>query len=134
MTAFVDTSALYSLLVGTEADHPSARGEFERLATANRALVTTTYVLVETVALLQHRIGLAPVRDLVDRIGPLLTVRAVSQALHDRGVRRLLRGDRRQLSLVDCVSFEAMDAEEITVAFTFDGDFADAGYRVVPTI
>lgn len=132
MSVFVDTSALYALLVATEAHHGAVRLEFERLAASARPLVTTSYVLVETAALLQHRIGLAPVRDFDERIVPLLAVRWVSEALHGRGMRRLLQADRRHLSLVDCVSFETMRAEGLTVAFALDQHFAETGFRLVP--
>ena len=58
-------------------------------------LVTTSYVLVETTALLQHRIGLAAVRDLDQHVVPLLAVRWVDANLHRKGMRRLNRADRR---------------------------------------
>ena len=133
MTAFVDTSALYALLVGTEAAHETVHREFGRLAATPGNLLTTSYVLVETTALLQHRIGLAAVRDLDQPVVPLLAVRWVDEALHRHGMRRLTRADRRRLSLVDCVSFETMERDAIGTALAVDDHFAEAGFRVVPT-
>jgi len=130
--AFVDTSALYSLLVGTEAEHETVHRTFGQLAASVDDLVTTSYVLVETTALLQHRIGLAAVRDLDQHVVPLLTIRWVDANLHRNGMRRLTRADRRQLSLVDCVSFETMEREAIGTALAVDEHFRDAGFRVVP--
>ena len=132
MIAFVDTSALYSLLVGTEAEHETVHRTFGQLAASAGDLVTTSYVLVETTALLQHRIGLAAVRDLDQHVVPLLTIRWVDANLHRKGMRRLTRADRRQLSLVDCVSFETMEREAIGTALAVDEHFRDAGFRVVP--
>lgn len=40
-------------------------------------------------------------------------------------------GDKR-LSPTDCVSFEVMDQLGLSTAFTFDRDFRDCGYDVVP--
>ena len=132
MIAFVDTSALYALLVGTEAAHETVHRTFGQLAASSGKLVTTSYVLVETTALLQHRIGLAAVRDLDQHVVPLLTIRWVDANLHRKGMKRLTRADRRRLSLVDCVSFETMEREAIGTALAVDEHFRDAGFRVVP--
>jgi len=95
-------------------------------------LHTTSYVLVETAALLQHRIGLAPVRDLFEGFVPLLTVGWVEADLHQKGVERMLRENRRQLSFVDCVSLEFMRVLDLREALALDSHFAEAGYRLVP--
>lgn len=128
----MDTSALYALLVRTEEEHRAVVAAFERLVAARRPLVTTNYVLLETAALLQRRFGLAAVRDLETRVIPLLTVRWVDEALHHRALERLLRSDRRQLSLVDCASFVVMDGDGIDSALALDADFRAEGYRVLP--
>jgi predicted nucleic acid-binding protein len=83
-------------------------------------------------ALLQHRIGIAPVRDLDQKVLPLLHVEYVDAALHRRGVNRLFRLDQRRISLVDAVSFEAMNAEGIADALALDTDFSHAGFRLIP--
>ena len=132
MSLFVDTSALYALLVGTERDHRSVLGAFRTAAERGRRMVTTNYVLIETSALLQHRIGLPPVRDLEERILPLLTVHWVSSELHRRAVERLFRTDKRKVSLVDVVSFVVMDAEGLTDVLGLDPDFAAEGFRLLP--
>ena len=132
MTVFADTSALYALLVRTEEGHAEVAAAFSRLLQGRRPLVTSNYVLLETAALLQRRIGLPAVRDLDERIVPLLTVRWITEPLHRRAMDRLIRADRRGLSLVDCTSFEVMEAEAITEAFALDRDFAAAGFRLVP--
>ena len=48
------------------------------------------------------------------------------------GLARLEQYDDKGLSLTDCVSFEVMDRLGLTAAFTFDRDFRDCGYRMVP--
>jgi predicted nucleic acid-binding protein len=60
VSLFVDTSGFYALLVRTERDHGAILEAFRAAAERGRRMVTTTnYVIVETSALLQHRIGLA---------------------------------------------------------------------------
>lgn len=129
---FVDTSVLYALLVATEEDHASVVATLRRLVKSKRPLVTSNYVLLETAALLQHRFGVTAVHDFEERIVPLLRITWISAELHQRAVERLLRTNRRELSLVDCSSFEVMGSGGIREAFTLDPDFATAGYRILP--
>lgn len=132
MSLFIDTSALYAVLVRTETDHSAVTKAFGEAAERGRRLLTTSYVLVESAALLQHHIGLEPVRDLDGRLVPLLDVIWVSADLHRRAVERLFRTHRRQVSLVDAVSFTVMDAEGITEVLALDTEFASEGFRPVP--
>lgn len=132
MSVFVDTSALYALLVKSEEGHEAVAQTFKKLLADGRALTTTNYVLLETAAVLGHRLGLAPVHDLDAAIVPVLKVLWVDAGLHRAAVARLFRTNRRELSLVDCASFESMDAHGIRDAFALDDDFAKEGYRLLP--
>ena len=134
MSVFGDTSALYPLLVKTEVAHQPARAAFSRLLETAQPVWTTSFVLVETMALLQHRIGIGAARDFDESILPNLHVYYVDEDLYRRGVERLWREDRRRLSLVDCVSFEFMAQRGVTTAFAIDGHFADAGFALVPDL
>jgi len=131
MSVFADTSSLYAAIVRTEEHHAECMTTLEDLLSGGRAIQTTNYVVMETVALLQHRIGLEPVRDLEEQILPLITVSWVHKDLHQRGVRRLLREGKRNLSLTDCVSFEFMALAGLRDAFSLDRHFADAGFRLL---
>jgi predicted nucleic acid-binding protein len=132
LSVFVDTSALYVLLVRTEREHRAVAAEFRALAERGRELVTSSYVLVETCALLQARFGLDAVRALQEGIVPLLRIRWIDEATHGRALDRLLRTDRRGVSLVDCASFVLMDAAGIREALAIDADFTREGYSVLP--
>ena len=133
MSVFGDTSAFYSLLVRTEADHERARTAFAGLLASARPIWTTSFVLVETMALLQHRIGLEAARDFDEDVLPVLQVHWVEEDLYRRGVDRLWREDRRRLSLVDCVAFEFMTLRGIATAFAVDPHFAQAGFELLPS-
>ena len=74
MNIFADTSGLFALLVQNDFMHIRARENFDYFAEKNAQLVTSSFVLVETIALLQRRIGLAPVHDFNAKILPLLEV------------------------------------------------------------
>ena len=132
MSLFVDTSGLYAVLVRSEQQHAPVTEAFRTAAESGRRLYTSNYVLVETAALLQHRIGLEPVRDLDARIVPVLEVRWVDEALHRRGVERLFRTDKRGVSLVDAVSFTLLEDEGGKDVLGLDADFVAEGFRLVP--
>jgi predicted nucleic acid-binding protein len=133
MSVFVDTSALYAILVRSEEDHERVVEVFRELLGERRRLVSSNYVLVETCALLQHRFGLVAVRDLENRIVPLLQVHWIDEGLHRRAVERLFSTDRRDVSLVDCASFVLMETEGLQEAMALDQDFEDQGFHVIPS-
>lgn len=131
MKIFVDTSGLYAALVVNDCNHHQAGETLHHLVSQGAQLHTCSYVLLETFALLQARIGLAAARQMELAVRPALKVRWVDEALHRRAFQRLeLRGSRG-LSLVDCAGFVVMEDEEIRLAFTFDRHFEQEGFRLV---
>ena len=127
---FVDTSALIALVVGSDQAHEEAREGFGRLRAERASLVTSSYVLVETYALLQNRIGLEAVRVFREAFAPLLDVLRVDEAVHERALDDLLVRAVRKLSLVDATSFALMRAHRVDRAFAFDAHFREEGYTL----
>jgi predicted nucleic acid-binding protein len=132
MSVFADTSAFYALLVGNDESHHAVRAAFASLIATGRPLWTTSFVIVETMTLLQHRCGLAAARDFDEEVLPAVRVRWVDEHLYRLGIDRLWREDRRQLSLVDCVSFEFMRIQRLEAALAVDPHFGEAGFEVLP--
>lgn len=130
MSVLIDTSALYALLVPDDPNHAAAEGAFGGLRERS-PLVTHSYVVVETVALLQHRFGVAAVRRLVDLLGPVEVV-WVGEELHKPALAALLAAPSPRISFVDRVSFELMRDRAIAEAFAFDRDFAEEGFPTIP--
>jgi uncharacterized protein len=128
VSVFVDTSALVAVLNSGDENHPRASRSFRSLLESDEELVTTSYVLVETVALLQHRFGPGAVRGFQDAVAPVLEVVWVDAELHAEGAAALLTAGRRELSLVDCVSFACMRRQGLTRAFHFDRQFREQGF------
>jgi predicted nucleic acid-binding protein len=129
---FVDTAAFYALADASDPNHAAARAELERLRAANGTLVTHEYVLVEATALIQHRLGLTPLRLFVDGLLPVIEVVWVDAHLHTEAREALLAAGRREVSLVDWTSFLLMRRLGIAQAFTFDAGFAAEGFEVIP--
>ena len=124
----MDTSALLAVLNSSDENHARASRSFRSLVESDDTLVTTSYVLVETVALLQHRFGLGAVSGFQDAMAPVLAVVWVDAELHAEGTAALLTANRRELSLVDCVSFACMRGQGLTRAFHFDRHFREQGF------
>jgi predicted nucleic acid-binding protein len=132
MSVFVDTSAFYAVLDADDQLHPAGRSAWMSLLEERGSLHTTSYVLVETMSLLQRRIGLAGLRTFVSDILPIVQVVWVDEGTHRSAMHALLVASRRDLSLVDCVSFETMRRLGLFTAFSFDQNFSDQGFQVLP--
>ncbi len=132
MAVFADTSALYALLDADDENHVRSAETWRRQITgSDENMVTTNYVLVETFALVQSRLGLEAVREFQESIVPVLSVEFVTPETHRLGIAALLAASRRGLSLVDCVSFEVMRDLGIKSVFTFDSHFRQYGFTPV---
>jgi len=126
MTTFIDTSALYALLDEDDANHAAAVDILRRLR--GEALVTHSYVLVETLALVSRRLGWAAVERLLDAIMPVVRVIAVDESLHEVALAAYREAGTSRISFVDRTSFACMRAQDATTAFAFDADFETAGF------
>jgi predicted nucleic acid-binding protein len=124
----VDTSGLLAALNPADDNHGRASRTLLGLLESKQPLVTTNYILVETTALLQHRFGLAAVRRFQDDVAPMLALVWVDAELHAEATAALLTAARRELSLVDCVSFVCMRRQGLTRAFHFDRHFREQGF------
>ena len=132
MSTFVDTSALLAVLDADDAQHARAARAWGELVNGGDDLVTTSYVLVETCALTQARLGLGATRLLDEDIVPVLRITWVDETLHRTAMAALLTAQRRDLSLVDCVSFAVMRRLSIARAFAFDRHFRQQGFGLLP--
>jgi predicted nucleic acid-binding protein len=128
MTVFVDTSAFLAFLNQADRYHDQAVNQWRMLLESNEPLVSNNYVLVETIALVQHRLGLDAVHGLYDSLIPLIAIQWVDEVIHGQAMAALMAANRRQLSLVDCSAMVTMRALGINQILTFDPHFADYGF------
>ncbi len=133
MAAFVDTSAFYAILDADDANHSAADTVWRQILDSDTSLYSNNYVLVETYALLQHRIGLDAVRTFTSDILPVLSISYVTEFAHRVALHSLLAAQRRRLSLVDCSSFETINTLGIDQVFCFDPHFQEQGFNVIPS-
>lgn len=126
---FLDTSALYALADQSDPYHKSALKSFESALDAQEPLLTHNYVLLESMALIQHRIGLAAAVRLAEE-SRAFEIEWVDKPIHDEAVRHLARSRKRQVSLVDQVSFIIMRRRGVELALAFDPDFVEEGFSL----
>jgi len=127
---FADTSAFLALLSSSDSEHPRARRSFERLRKEAATLVSTSYVLVETCALLDRRMGREAVRRFREDMAPLLDVVWVGHELHENAM-DLLLASSRSISLVDAASFVCMQRLGLDRAWAIDRHFDEQGFDIL---
>lgn len=132
---FIDTSAWFALLYERAAQRPEATSTFAQIEKGRfGAPVTTDYVLDETFSLLRQRVGLASVARLSGLIRESPSIRRVrvSESVFEESLRLMLSHADKRWSFTDCTSFVTMRETHIVRAFTWDHNFAEAGFEVLP--
>ncbi|MFO7666392.1 MAG: PIN domain-containing protein [Desulfobacterales bacterium] len=132
MSIFIDTSGFIAVLDIDDLNHTRAAETWQNILTSSETLVTTNYVLVETFALVQSRLGMAAVRVFQEDIVPVLRIEWINDAMHHAAMVIMLAALRKKLSLVDCVSFETMRLLGVKTAFTLDRHFKEQGFICLP--
>jgi predicted nucleic acid-binding protein len=131
----IDTGAWYALADPQERHHGNAVRLFGRLTKGKHGrMLTSDYILDETYTLIRMRLGIEPVkrlRDLLHQSSSTQVVR-VSENDFERSVDLMIDHEDKRWSLTDCTSFVLMQELEIGDAFTFDHNFSEAGFRVLP--
>ena len=132
MKLLADSSALLALFLADDRNHRAA-AEFLR-ATPQARFVISEMILGEVVTLLAARAG---ARRAAEAARALLASRRYQVLFLDldllaEALAQLERFSDKRLSLTDCTSFALMVRLGIDAAFTFDRDFRDCGFAMVP--
>lgn len=133
--AFLDTSAWVAALNPRDQHHRAAAAAYRAALAGGWLFVTTNLVLAETHVMVCRRVGDAAALDLLDRLRADPShevVWATADLTRDATEHWLRSRIGQRISLTDAVSFEVMRREDLRVAFTFDRDFAAAGFAVMP--
>lgn len=133
MVTLVDSSAFYAYLDARDRNHQLARMTLTELIEARDDLVTHNYVVVESSALIQRRLGAEAVRVFLDDVLPAVRILWIDEPTHPLASAAMLGSLNRGVSLVDWTSFVTMRELGIDRAFAFDADFKSQGLQVIPT-
>lgn len=132
MTTFLDTSAVLALFDADDPRHPEVDAVWKEIVLSEEPLVSSNYILVETLALVQRRLGMDAVQAVQRDIVPLLAIEWLTDDIHQAAMAAFLRASRRKLSFVDCSSFEVMRRRGIVRALAVDDHFGEHGFEQIP--
>ena len=127
-TVFVDTSAFLAALDKGDKYHAEAGKRWFALSKSPSELWTTDYVRLESWSLIQRRLGAEAVMSFQDDWLPLCKIHEVGRDGFERAAAQWRIAQRRNLSLVDLTSFDAMRQLAIRTALAFDQHFQEMGY------
>ena len=129
---FVDTSAFYAIIDQSDTAHEKTADAWTFLLQSDSHLITSNYIILETIALLQNRISCKAALLFQNDILSVVDVHWITQVIHELSVELWRNQGRRHLSLVDCSSFILMGQCRCSEAFSLDSHFADQGYVLFP--
>jgi len=132
MRVLLDTSALVALMDADDPAHQSVSGAWATVLAEPGLPVLTTLTLLETLAVLPRRLGMDAVGVFCERHLPLTELHTVETPVLLTAVDSWLAARRRDLSLVDVVSFLVMRREGLGRVFTVDPHFAEQGFECIP--
>lgn len=129
MNIFIDTSAFYAVLSSGDTNHSRAVSDWNRLMDDPTVrLCTSNYVVVETCALVRHRLGDDAMRSFLGNLLPLAMVIWVDQKAHAAATAAMLAYGKNGTSMVDCVSFAVMRDTATEKALAYDRHFTEEGF------
>jgi predicted nucleic acid-binding protein len=127
--AFVDTSAWYGYVRKDDPDHVTTK---RLLKVWESRLVTTNFVLDETVTLVRARLGHAPAVQVGDTLRNPSVVELVRVTSEDEenAWRLFMKYHDQDFSFTDCTSFAIMRRLSLETAITTDHHFHQAGFEI----
>ena len=129
--AFIDTSAFYALMDRSDSYHQKAKKLWTFLLDEEITFKTTNYIIIETLALLQNRLGFEAAHLSSSDILELVDILWVDEPRHKLAFELWLSLGRKKLSLVDCVSFITMRHYRLENVFGFDRHFDEQGFIIL---
>ena len=131
---FVDTAGWMACADGADPAHARARTARDAALAAGRLLVTTDYVVDETLTLLRMRLGLPAAEAWWSQIEASSRVRWqwVDAARAEKARAVFFRHRDKDYSFTDCTSFVVMRELRLKEALTTDRHFRQAGFQALP--
>ena len=97
----VDTSAIYAFVSPDDRFHDQSKEVYTELLERGDQLYTTSYVLVESSALIQRRLGFESLKAFIDSIQGVWEILWIYQSAHEQIWKRMMARGGSRLSLVD---------------------------------
>ena len=124
---FLDTSAIFALADAQDSNHNQALDLFGQALGTGEEILVHNYVVVESAALLQRRLGLNTSLRFLDET-QAFQIHWISSTDHEQAVTLLNERSRLGLSLDDCASFVVTRRFGVSHALAFDSAFEQEGF------
>jgi predicted nucleic acid-binding protein len=135
MTAiFIDTSAFIALYLKGDEFHTQATSFLTSLS-KNTDFVTSNYILDEVYTFLRINRGKEKAVSFAEFLAEnteIIKLKRINLEDEKEAFLCFKKFDFSQLSFTDCTSFALMKRLELKESFTFDKNFAKAGFKMLP--
>lgn len=129
---FIDTSFIIALINERDQYHNQALSLADQYDT--QLLVVTDSVLLEVANALSRRYKFEAIQVIEDLLtSEDVEVVRLTPELFYRAFQLYKTRQDKAWGLVDCISFIVMQDRGISIAFTFDQHFAQAGFQILPS-
>lgn len=131
---FVDTAGWMACADNADPAHTAACAARDEVLETGRILLTTDFVVDETLTLLRIRLGLKAARAWWNQIDGSHRLRweRIDSARFEKARDLFFRYRDKDFSFTDCTSFVIMREMRLTEALTTDRHFRQMGYNAVP--
>jgi predicted nucleic acid-binding protein len=118
----IDSDAFVGWMVELDAHHQQARQIFHQLKEQQSHLVTTSFVVAETVTVLSHRSGQALARTFLDEAieNDNFPVIFIAQELYRQALDIFKKQNKKGTSVTDCANVAVARCFHIPTIFSFD--------------
>ena len=128
----LDTSALYALLSVSDRFHAEATFAYERILDWEWEMWTTSYVVLETALLVHRRLGIEPLKALMETLlSDLVKIVWIDKTLLSEAWKRMVGSQGRGLSLTDWATIVTAGRLKAFV-FSFDRGLVSEGVSPFP--
>ena len=131
---FVDTAGWMACADGADPVHARCCAARDKALEAGQLLVTTDFVVDETLTLLRVRLGLAAAETWWQQVDRSRRVRweRVDSDRFEKARHLFFQYRDKDFSFTDCTSFVIMRENRLTHALTTDVHFRQIGFQVLP--
>jgi predicted nucleic acid-binding protein len=133
---FVDTAGWLACADSADGDHVRSCAARDAALEAGQTLITTDFVVDETLTLIRLRLGLDSAEAWWQQIDQSSRLRweRVDSDRFEKGRHLFFQYRDKDFSFTDCTSFAIMREIRLTHALTTDRHFRQMGFQVVPAV
>lgn len=133
---FVDTAGWMACADSADPAHARSRAARDAALEAGQTLITTDFIVDETLTLIRRRLGLASAEAWWQQVDGSLRLRweRIDSDRFERARQLFFQYRDKAFSFTDCTSFAVMREIRLTHALTTDRHFRQMGFQVMPAL